>query len=294
MSGDDAAESPARQEFRRRAAALGLSTVQISSEQAPGTLRFFVGGEHARLRGDPDLGGPVGGERGSVRGFSKASRRRLLQFLHTIDRERSGWPLFVTLTYPREWPGDPRRWKRDLRVWLERLRRSMPGVWCVWRLEPQRRGAPHYHLLVFGVERVSIEWLSATWFQVVGSGDERHLRAGTQVQRVQSWRHVIGYAAKYLAKEAAELPAGWEAGVGRWWGVHQRRRAPREVMEVKLTQVAFFRVRRILRRFVGGPGTRGADWFRDGRCSGGPAVRRGQLVGLGAETAACLVAWAES
>lgn len=293
-AGSPKSESPERQAFRGRAAALGLSTVHICSEQPAGTLRLCVGGEHVQLGGDPDVGGPVGGERGAVRVFSKASRRRLLRFLHMIDRERSGTPLFVTLTYPREWPGDPRRWKRDLHAWLDRLRRSMPGVWCVWRLEPQRRGAPHYHLLLFGVARLSIDWLSLTWYQVVGSGDERHLRAGTQVQQVDSWRRVIRYAAKYLAKETSDLPVGWQGGVGRWWGVHQRRIAPREVMQVQLADVEFFRVRRVLRRLVGGPGMRGRDCLADGRRGAGELVRRGQCAGLSAETSVRLVAWARS
>jgi hypothetical protein len=220
------AESPERQEFRRRAAAVGLSTVHISSPQKPGTVRLFVGADFVRLCGDPLLGG-CGGERGAIRGFSEASRRRMLQFLQTIDREKSGMPLFVTLTYPGEWPGDPRRWKRDLQVWLGRLKRALPQAWAVWRLEPQRRGAPHYHLLVFGVASLPKLWLSRTWFEVVGSGDERHLRAGTQVQAVESWRGVIFYAAKYLAKAVEELPAEWRQGVGRWWGVHRRTQAPR-------------------------------------------------------------------
>lgn len=200
---------------------LSVSSVHISSPQKPGTIRIAVGGSNVRLCGDPMEGVTFGGERGVVRGFSKASRRRMLQFLQSVDREKCGMPLFVTLTYRGEWPGDPRRWKRDLTAWLARLKRRDPAVWAVWRLEPQRRGAPHYHLLVFGTGWLDKEWLSRTWFEVVGSRDERHLRAGTQVQLVQSWRRVIGYAAKYLAKEVDELPAAWWQGVGRWWGVHR-------------------------------------------------------------------------
>ena len=154
------------------------------------------------------VGGGVGGLRGSVRGFTKASRHRMLQFFQTIDREKCGMPLFVTLTYPGEWPGNAKWWKRDLEVWLARLKRARPGAWAVWRLEPQRRGAPHYHLLVFGLAVLAKEWLSRTWFEVVGSGDQRHLRAGTQVQRVESWRRVIGYAAKYLANREKDRRYG--------------------------------------------------------------------------------------
>ncbi len=285
-------ESAARQEFRRCAEALGLSTVHISSPQQPGTLRLSVGGSQVSLRGDHFTGVNTGGERGAVRCFTRASRQRMLRFLQSVDREKCGMPLFVTLTYPGEWPGDPRRWKRDLEVWLARMKRAHPTAWAVWRLEPQRRGAPHYHLLVFGVSALAKEWLSRTWFEVVGSGDERHLRAGTQVQRVESWRRVIGYAAKYLAKEVAELPGAWQQGVGRWWGVHRRKLAPREVLEVELAGSAYFRARRVLRRLVGGPGKSGRTWWSDGLGGGGAIVRQGQRAGLSAEMAMRVVRWA--
>lgn len=282
-------ESPERIELRRRAAALGLSSVHIPSPQRPGTLRTYLGGSVVKLKGDPGLGLSTGG-RGVIRGFTKAARKRMLQFLQSVDREVVGLPLFVTLTYPGEWPGDPVRWKRDLETWLHRLRRAFPTAWAVWRLEPQRRGAPHYHLLVFGLGALPKEWLSRTWFEVVGSGDERHLRAGTQVQRVESWRRVIGYAAKYLAKEVDELPGAWREGVGRWWGVHNRKAARREAMEIQLEGKAFYRVRRVLRRLVGGPGRSGRDWFQDDRGWFG-WQRMGAGAFASADAIVRLVAW---
>ena len=292
-SGESPSESSERQEFRRQAALLGLSSVHISSPQKPGTIRIAVGGSNVRLCGDPMDGVSYGGERGAVLGFSKASRRRMLQFLQSVDREKCGMPLFVTLTYPGEWPGDPRRWKRDLVAWLARLKRRDPRVWAVWRLEPQRRGAPHYHLLVFGTDWLDKGWLSRTWFEVVGSGDERHLRAGTQVQLVQSWRRVMGYAAKYLAKDVDQLPEVWRQGVGRWWGVHRRAAVPREAMEVELKGGAFFRVRRVLRRLIAGPGVSGRKFWPDMPDCPGCFLRQGQRVGLSAEGAQRLIAWAK-
>lgn len=284
-------ESPERQAFRGRAAALGLSTTHTPSLQAARSARLFVGGRHARLRGDP-LPAVGGGVRGAVRGFSKESRRRMLQWLQTIDRERAGFPLFVTLTYPRQWPGDTRRWKRDLSVWLARLKRALPDAWAVWKLEPQMRGAPHYHLLVFGVDSLPKEWLSRTWYEVVGSGDERHPRAGTQVQRVESWRGVTAYAAKYLAKELGALPPMWQQGVGRWWGVHRRSRAPREAMDVGLTDAVFCRIRRVLRRYLGGVGVGRRRVWQDWRLGSGGFLRQGQRAGLSDGAMVRLVGWA--
>lgn len=286
-------ESVERQAFRECAAALGLSTVHIPSSQAPNSVRLFLGGQMVCLRGDATVRACIGGaERGVVKGFSKASRRRMLRFLQMLDQERAGMPLFVTLTYPRKWPGNPRRWKRDLEAWLKRLKRARPEAWAVWRLEPQRRGAPHYHLLVFGISRLEKEWLSRTWFEVVGSQDERHLWAGTQVQGVRSWRGVVSYAAKYLAKEVDELPGEWRTGVGRWWGVHQRARAPREAMEVGVGSRVFLRLRRVLRRLVRGPGQSGKDWWPDRLLFPARFLRNGLSARLSATEAGRLIAWA--
>jgi hypothetical protein len=52
-----------------------------------------------------------GGIRGKVRGFSKESRRNLLRHQASINRSSfrafKGRVIFVTLTYPHEYPEDP-------------------------------------------------------------------------------------------------------------------------------------------------------------------------------------------
>lgn len=129
--------------------------------------------------------------------------------------------LFVTLTYPRRYPGSWPIWKAQLANWWKRLKRRCPQASVTWKLEPQDRGAPHYHLIITGVPFLAKAWLSRSWYQVVGSKDLRHLAAGTQVQRVKRYRGVLSYAAKYTAK-AQQLPADWQDGVGRWWGCYGR------------------------------------------------------------------------
>lgn len=276
-------------EERRRA--LGLSSVHISSPQATGSVRLFVNGALVKLKGDPGRA-PEQGPRGWVTGFSRASRKRMLEFVQSVDQVRAGMPLFVTLTYPGEWPGDPHRWKRDLDTWLQRLRRAAADAWAVWRLEPQRRGAPHYHLLVFGIDRLDKDWLGQSWFEVVGSGDLRHLRAGTQVQRTRSWRGVVRYAAKYLAKTMEELPEGWADGVGRWWGVHNRRAVVRQPVDAALGAHEFYLVKRVLRRILSKRGVDLRRVTRDKLRACGQVVRAGISAFLSAESAVGLLAWA--
>ena len=170
-----------------------------------------------------------------------------MALLASLRRDTSP-PLFVTLTYPARWDPDPERWKRDLHAWVRRLLRRYPHASVIWRLEFQERGAPHFHLLVFGVEFIPARWVSRTWAEVVGSGDPRHERAGTRVERVRSWRGVMRYASKYLAKPQ-EGPTGW---TGRVWGVYGRANLPLATfVAVRLTLDQFADVRRILARLVG-------------------------------------------
>jgi hypothetical protein len=157
--------------------------------------------------------------------------------------------LFITLTYPADFPGEWTEWKRHLDVWLHRVVRKFPRAAGVWKLEPQQRGAPHFHLLVLGVPFIAGTWLSRTWFEVVGSGDVRHLRAGTNVQLARSHKGVLAYAAKYTSKSDA-LPPGWRGGVGRFWGVFHRAALGIRYEEQPITQAQFYASTRILRSLI--------------------------------------------
>lgn len=163
-------------------------------------------------------------KRGVVRGFSKSSRRRLLRLVSSVNLKIK--PVFVTLTYPGVFPVNSRRWKRDLDVFIKRLGRAFGKVSGVWKLEAQKRGAPHFHLLIWGVEYADlIAFTANNWYKVVGSGDDRHLRAGTRVEQVRSHRGVLSYASKYLGKVEEPEYDFWDS-VGRYWGVFFRERMP--------------------------------------------------------------------
>jgi hypothetical protein len=173
----------------------------------------------------------------------------LLELLASLNREALGLlPLFLTLTYPGSFSPDPGVWKRDLDVFIKRLRRAYPDAALIWKLEPQKRGAPHFHLLLFGVEHIPYTWLRRAWFEVVGSGDEKHLLAGTRVERVKSWRGVMSYAAKYLGK--VEAAADWPDYVGRWWGVSGRKLLPILLYTGYLGRTAFYAFRRVLYHYL--------------------------------------------
>jgi hypothetical protein len=159
--------------------------------------------------------------------FSRESRTRLYRSLATIRKDTM--PCFVTLTYPGEFPGDPEIWKNHLKLFLKRLCYKYKDASGYWKLEPQKRGAPHYHLMVWGVEYFELwAWVGQVWFDVVGSGDIRHLHAGTRVELVKFKAGLMRYVGKYIAK-IPDLPEdlleAWKHA-GRWWGAFVRSKIP--------------------------------------------------------------------
>ena len=143
---------------------------------------------------------------------------------------------------------------------------------------------PHYHVLVFNVPWMEYGWLASAWYECVGSGDERHLRAGTSVQRVRSRRGALSYAGKYMCK--AELAS--DAHTGRMWAQFGSAWLEVIIRTFELTARQFYRLRRVLRAYVlkswrGGGAVRGR-WAR--------APGQGCTAYLSEPAALRLIAWA--
>ncbi len=228
-----------------------------------------------------------GGGRSEVVGFSKNSRKRLMDVLMSFDfdkysasgkRSPAARSMFCTLTYSDDAPAvDPQktinftqpgmRWfpawwkrekyefswkliKRDLDTFGKRLRRLKNFSGLLWKMEIVQRksgrfkGAwiPHFHCLILfkGVQRVNSfrRWLSGSWFNVVGSGDDKHLKAGTNalVAYGGATGKLFSYLGKYLGKtfEVEGIKAG------RIWGIiagqdnqKQRLKNPLELVQGK-------------------------------------------------------------
>ena len=165
----------------------------------------------------PGRSNSVENTRSEVKEFSRASRQRLAFIAANSDVVFTS---LCTLTYPREFPNDGARVKRDLQTFLKALRRKVPALEFLWFLEFQRRGAPHVHVLIRGarVHKPMQRWVSETWYRICGTGDARHLRAGTRLERVRKPNGARNYAVKYAHKMRQKcVPEGYR-NVGRFWG----------------------------------------------------------------------------
>lgn len=192
------------------------------------------------------------GDRKAITIFSASSRRNLLKRFTSLSHPPN---LFVTLTYPGEFPHDAAIWKRHLDAFSHRLERQFPKFWFGWRLEPQERTAPHYHLLGSLGEYVSFpllaRWVSRTWYEVVGSGDLKHLRAGTEIQFLPNMDRAQRYLCKYLSKpQLIDLP-DWVTP-GRFWGFIGKKNMPASpTCHVLLPRDTYYNLRRLVRKWLG-------------------------------------------
>ena len=180
--------------------------------------------------------------RPKIKEFSRRSRKRLRHRLMAAKWNGIG-PFCVyevTLTYPDEFPKDGEEVKRHLDVFLKRLKRKYPGLAGAWKMEFQRRGAPHFHVIMVlkshhttgtyytvnesntlvpyrrakskGKRRIDSGkelprgvkgvrlWVQQNWFAVVASGDIRHFNAGVEVDYVRKRHRIAHYLVSYVAK----------------------------------------------------------------------------------------------
>lgn len=160
--------------------------------------------------------------RGQVTGLSKFSGARMRRYLRSCT---SNYTWMVTLTYPSVFPCNGweskehlRRFNQELKRWFNRNTCGDVEPSIFWFLEFQERGAPHYHLFLnFQPDK---DFVSKRWYEIVGTDDDRHLRAGTRCEKLHAGRGgTVSYASKYAAKlEQKSVPAGFE-NVGRFWGI---------------------------------------------------------------------------
>lgn len=154
---------------------------------------------------------------------------------------------FVTLTYPKDYPKDWRVWKNDLKIYKEHLQRKYPQSVGFWKLELQRRGAPHYHLVFDIGEETSLkefrEWNDELWANLAHYMDTHAGVYACTVKRMSSPREALNYAAKYQTKETfapvdafGEVVSSERLGdkVGRLWGrIGKPNCSPSETILVK-------------------------------------------------------------
>lgn len=150
-------------------------------------------------------------KRGTIKKFTLGSIKRLRFLLrNTIDQMEYE----VGLTYPNEFPTNGLLVKQHFHKL--RMRLNYHGYKNIWILEFQGRGAPHFHMLLN--KEITEEALAKMWFNIVKSGDIKHLGHGVHVGKIRSKERMSHYFVKYLSKQDQKFVPEEYHNVGRFWG----------------------------------------------------------------------------
>jgi len=241
----------------RRRAALGAIW---ETDPVTGAVTLVPTPEPVELERDDD--GDVKGRRGRISAWSRKSVANMCRTLAQLDYstllEPGLTPAMLTLTLPGDWEtvaGTPAAWRAIVNRFRSRYAREFGhDIAGVWKLEFQRRGAPHMHILTVipaetaprplalserahlrGCKRAACDhsahvrpdvpfraWLAQAWALSVGHPDaaeyERHVRAGTRVD--DDLEDVYGdprRVAVYFSKHGAFENKGYQNIVPAPW-----------------------------------------------------------------------------
>lgn len=204
---------------------------------------------------NPAKGGNGGGKRASVKNFTQASRKRLLQKMATYRHMDDGY--FATFTYPGKFDYTWRECKTHLSALRKRILYKYPQARVIWRMEvkPRLSGAsigepvPHYHLLLFGFpygHEAELETeLGAWWNEIANNHPEDYAVIRSEVTQIRSRSHAVYYASKYAAKP----DDGYNEGFGRHWGVFGLWDETMS-MSINLTMVEMLQLKRLIRSWM--------------------------------------------
>jgi hypothetical protein len=181
------------------------------------------------------------------------SRQSRVYFIKTVLRLlpalRVGTNYSITLTYRER---EPSASKRDLHTFQMRLRRFLKqNEWfAIWKMEFQRRGVVHYHLVLnlqcpLPVQEMR-SYISRFWSEIVQ--DPQLAITGTRVDLVpmetvqQVMVYLIGHATS--SRKQYQNHAGSVEWAGRWWGVWNKPNLP--ISEIPISEKEMHRLKRIL------------------------------------------------
>jgi hypothetical protein len=188
-------------------------------------------------------------KRGKVGHFSRKSRRNLLNRILQLEH-RTGY-YFVTLTY-QEYKEEFTTWKNDLRALYSSLHYHYPKMGFLWKLEYQKRGAPHFHLLLFDPSTPPLKELSSLvkkhWYKIVGQKSKEFRHHGVKVEVITNIKKSGFYLAMYQAKdlnERLDIPSG------RSWGIKGKDNMPfSELGSLELDDQTYIIFKRTVRKWM--------------------------------------------
>lgn len=203
-----------------------LASSLDNSPYLPATGKLFFNSFSLNLYNpdkNPKICVPKKHKRGEIKEFSRKSRRRMLLKLSAFNYDSYNTKFFFTCTFHKKYPTSKESIKKYLLLIVKRIERIDPSFTIIWRVELQKRGAPHFHFILIsektfnGKEKVNYSSkLKKAWGNITEDINKFSYTIGSDVRELNSNHKTFIYISKYSAKY---LDSKTELKLGRFWGV---------------------------------------------------------------------------
>jgi len=193
------------------------------------------------------------GKRNRIERFTRTSRRALWKLLTRFRYSLMKSGSFVTLTYHNNYPEEPSEYKTHLHRFLDDVKRVYPEILYIWKLEFQKRGAPHFHIMFFFPKHSENEFdsyfnliINKIWSKYRGCQCIHCAAHSVLIEPILSYKKTCRYVSKYIAKEDAPPPLDYP---GRYYG--RSSNFPLQPLStIRITTQEYFRVKTVVKRIL--------------------------------------------
>ncbi|MCO6473710.1 MAG: hypothetical protein J5I57_08270 [Melioribacteraceae bacterium] len=162
-------------------------------------------------------------KRGEIKEFSRKSKRRMMLKLSKFNYDYYETKLFLTCTFRNIFPTSKTETKQYLLSLIKRIERIDKDVALVWRVEKQKRGAPHFHFILCfpkfynGKEKRELsKKLKNAWGDLTHHINKYAYTLASDVRELNSNIKTFNYISKYSSKVDDENA---QYRLGRIWGI---------------------------------------------------------------------------
>lgn len=193
-----------------------------------------------------------------ITSFSINSRSRLIKLFSEVSLSHYNKIYWVTLTFHEDWPADPKKLKVILGNYIKRLNRFDKELHYIWRLEWQKRGAPHFHFIILIQKKGKkfregwlIDAIKQNWIEVKKCNCKYCKQYAVKTEELCTYRKAVYYVSKYIGKvDETKI----DAAIGRRWGYSRNLlRNHNEIVEIRFYQFVYLKLL-LLDRFKSEPG----------------------------------------
>jgi RNase P protein component len=160
-----------------------------------------------------------------ISGFSPQARMRMMRMFSKVDYERYSSPLFVSTTFHNDWRLERIFLKKTLDNFLKRLKRQLPEFHHIWKLELQKRDAPHFHFMILFLQKFSKnnfpefeKIIKKNWDELKFCNCEYCQIYSVKTKPVYTYKHAMIYISKELGKVSQN---NFKCDIGNYWN-HSR------------------------------------------------------------------------